>query len=133
MCKFVQYIDFRMPDIKPLTGPKIHPTCQAELESLFPERNRQVLIKAQTKKRLNALSQNPALLNTHREWFERLGVYDDFQFYSLRFNHVSGLGNLRILFVMNEHQPMFIHAFMEQRGTDYQNAIDLARKRLKDS
>ena len=134
MCKFQGYIDFKMPDISPLTGPKLHPICQSELMNLFPMRKEQMVLKSQIKKRLNELENDPQKLNNYPGWFERLGTYDGYMIYSLRFNHAKDLANLRILFVMNDKQPMFIHAFQEKKGgVDYKKAIDITVNRLKES
>ena len=134
MCKFQGYIDFGMPDIRPLTGPKLHPVCQSELINLYPVRKEQLILKVQTQKRLNELASNPQILNNHPGWFERLGMHEGYMIYSLRFNHVKDLSNLRILFVMNAKQPMFIHAFQEKKGSaDYKKAIDITLERLKES
>lgn len=131
MYDFRRYIDFRMPDIRPTVGPKVHPSCQEELEALFPTKSEQALLKHQTKKRLNYLVEDPRRLNFHREWYEHLGVIDRVALYSLRYNNVSSLGNLRILFIMHENQPMFLYAFKEKKRSDYKHPIEVAISRLQ--
>lgn len=134
MCKFRNYLDFKIPDIRPLTGPKLHPICQSEIISLFPDRNQQLILKGQIKKRLSELANEPGLLNNHPGWFERIELYEGYMIYSLRFNHIKNLSNLRILFVMNDKQPMFIHAFQEKKGgRDYQNALEITKNRIRES
>lgn len=131
MYDFQRYIDFRMPDIRPTVGPKIHPSCQEELEALFPKKSDQALLQAQTKKRLNYLAEDYRRLDIHGGWFEKLGQAGGVMLYSLRYNHVLSLGNLRILFVMHERQPMFLCAFKEKRKGDYKHPQRVAIERLQ--
>ena len=131
MYDFQRYIDFRMPDIRPTVGPKVHPSCQDELETLFPTRSEQALLKTQTKRRLDYLAGDPKRLDAHREWYENLGRIEGITLYSLRYNKVAMLGNLRILFVMHEKQPMFLYAFKEKRRGEYEHPIKIAIERLK--
>jgi len=128
---FQRYIDFRMPDIRPTVGPKVHPSCQGELEALYPKRSEQALLKTQTKKRLDYLAADPKRLDAHREWYENLGQTEGITLYSLRYNRVAMLGNLRVLFVMHEGQPMFLCAFKEKRKGDYEHPKKVAIERLQ--
>ena len=131
MYDFHKYIDFRMPDIRPTVGPKIHPSCQEELEALFTTKSEQMLLKKQTVKRLHYLVEDPKRLDFHKEWYENLGSVQGVTLYSLRYNKIASLGNLRILFIMHEKQPMFLCAFKEKRKGDYEHPKKLAIDRLQ--
>ena len=124
------------PDLSPIEPPLIHEACQAELDALLKEKTAQIIFKAQTSKRLKLFYDHPKDFFCFGEFFERIGKVSDgkteFLYYSLRYNRLKKLGNLRILFVVFKGKPFMIHAFLEQQGSSYNKAKEVLRTRLKE-
>ena len=123
------------PDVRPLLPPLIFPACQQELIDLLPDNKQKTTLKKQMKKRLAFYESNRDSFWQHRGYFEQVKKADAEKglpaLFSFRFNQVSDLNNLRILFVLNDHRMVLITAFFEKRTSDYHHAIAVAQERIK--
>lgn len=122
------------PDIRPILPPKILGICQDELDKMFTDRMQMILLKNQMKKRVSFFNDHRGDFFKYRPFFEQ---YGEFKFegktipaYVMRFNHVSGLGNLRIFFVLYHGSIVLLHAFRETNSGSYDCAYDVAKGRL---
>lgn len=125
----------KKPDLAPLKEPYIHETCQDELNTMFKDQLTQKILKRQTEKRLKFFYEHENDFFRYLDFFEPIDKISDgkkeIQYYSWRYNNVKELGNLRILFVVQNGRPFFLHAFREQHGSaSYNKAREVLKKRL---
>ena len=127
----------KKPDLAPLKEPYIHESCQNELDGMYKDQLTQTVLKRQTEKRLKFFYQHENDFFRYQDFFEPIAKISDgekvIQYYSWRYNNVRALGNLRILFVVLNGRPFFLHAFKEQHGdASYNRAKEVLRKRLSE-
>ena len=123
-----QYL--KRPALHPSPQPKVHHRCEKELQDLFRDVKQQAVLKTQLKKRLDYLLANPEIFHLRTEWYESIDRLSDGRMYfSMRFNYL--LGNLRILFVMEDRQPCLAVAFLEHNKRDYEKAKQNLNNRMK--
>jgi len=126
----------QQPDLQPILPPLIHCSCQDEVNNICQDQKQKIVLKTQLKKRM-------AFYYDHLTGFDRNNPYFEFidhikdgnnriACYSCRFNHVQNLGNLRILFVLDEKTPCFLYAFQEKRKSDYKHGLEVVKQRLKE-
>ena len=123
----------KRPDISPVSPPKILELCQEELDTLYPDRPQQIVLKKQIQRRME-------FFHGHRTDFVRKPLFEQygtFRFegknipaYVMRFNHVGDLANLRIFFILYEGDMVLLHAFQETKDGSYEKAFDVAKGRL---
>ena len=123
------------PDLSPTPNPSTHSLCQDELNDLFPNQGEMALLKEQMNKRVKYWFLNRQEALNRKDWFEHVGSVSEggteYPIYSLRFNGVRALGNLRILYIMDGSEMILMHAFQEKRGRAYQHAKDIVTNRLR--
>ena len=121
------------PDISPLSPPKILGICQEELDRMFTDRSQQMVLKEQMKRRVEYFQTQRGHF-VKKPLFEQYGSFSfegkSIPAYVMRFNHVSGLANLRIFFILYEGEMVLLHAFQETNSGSYDNASKVAKGRL---
>lgn len=126
----------RQPDLQPLSPPLIHAACQEELNDICQDAKQKIVLKSQLNKRMLFYYAHLKDFDRNNQFFEFIDHIKDgnnqMNCYSCRFNHVQNLGNLRILFVLDEGTPCFLYAFQEKRKLDYKHGLDVVRQRLKE-
>ena len=123
------------PDLSPLKKPIVHDACQEELRALLPSDGDLAVLEAQMKKRIGFWYENPQEARKKKDWFEPVGDISEggtvYPCFSLRFNRIRQLGNLRILYIMDGSTMILMHAFRENRHGAYRHAKDVVLNRLR--
>ncbi len=106
-----------------------HPMVEEELKAFYEQRPDWVgCLCAAYRQRLLFLSEHIGQETKHRQWFEMLK--DAKPYRSMRFNHVKLVDNLRIIYCVKDDKAYLLVAFKEKKKSDYDAAIELAKKRI---
>ena len=124
----------KRPDVSPTKSPKIHDSCQSDLDKLYPTDLQQKVLKAQIKKRLEYFQSHSSDFCIDNAFFEPYKSVNDhgtqIPVFVMRFNKIKLLSNLRIFFVVESNEIHLIHAFQEKGKKTYDPAYEVVKARL---
>ncbi len=102
-------------------------SAEDELRDLYERSGASPMLRAHYKKRIQYLAEHGRQAVFHGEWFEHL----EDELYSMRFNGISRLGNLHIIYCFYGKYIVLLVPFLEQGSKSYDEGKRTARARLK--
>lgn len=107
----------------------ILPVAEEELKAFFLRSGQTARLHTEFSKRLSWLEKYLERAIEHHAWFECVRNFPEI--YSMRFAKLNELGNLRLLYCIEDGIPCILIAFLEHNKKDYQRAGKTATQRMK--